>query len=150
MLCSELQLLESIARNLHVTSAFLYPIYTNRMTLKHSVSLAICILKVRILLLSCSLFTSVYNNYNYAYRDQYKTQYEQQLQSELRHMSASTQDEVEKLRATTRAMYEMESRTLRESRDVALAERDKALSEHSDLQKRYHQLNEQLVTVCST
>ena len=81
--------------------------------------------------------------FTYAYRDQYKTQYEQQLQSELRHMSASTQDEVEKLRATTRAMYEMESRTLRESRDVALAERDKALSEHSDLQKRYHQLNEQ-------
>ena len=108
------------------------------MTLKHSVSLAICILQ-----LSFSLITSVYNNCNYAYRDQYKTQYEQQLQSELRHMSASTQDEVEKLRATTRAMYEMESRTLRESRDVALAERDKALSEHSDLQKRYHQLNEQ-------
>ena len=88
--------------------------------------------------------------YTYAYRDQYKTQYEQQLQSELRHMSASTQDEVEKLRATTRAMYEMESRTLRESRDVALAERDKALSEHSDLQKRYHQLNEQWVTVYYT
>ena len=75
-------------------------------------------------------------------RDQYKTQYEQQLQAELRHMSASTQEEVEKLRATTKAMYEMESRTLKESRDVALAERDKALSQEADLQTRYHQLND--------
>lgn len=75
-------------------------------------------------------------------RDQYKTQYEQQLQADLRQMSASTQDEVEKLRATTRAMYEMESRTLREGRDIALSERDKAINQEAESQAKYQQLNE--------
>lgn len=58
-------------------------------------------------------------------------------------MSVSTQDEVEKLRATTKAMYEMESRTLREGRDIALAERDKAVTQEAELQTKYHQLNDQ-------
>lgn len=80
-------------------------------------------------------------------RDRYKSQYEQQLQAELRQMSASTQDEVEKLRSTTRAMYEMESRTLRESRDMALTDRDKAISQEAETQAKYQQLNELLVNL---
>lgn len=78
-------------------------------------------------------------------RDQYKSQYEQQLQAELRHMSTSTQEEVERLRATTRAMYEMESRSLKESRDTAITERDRALAQEAELQTRYHELNDKYV-----
>ena len=77
------------------------------------------------------------------YRDQYKVQYEQQLQAELKQMSVSTQDEVEKLRATTKSMYEMEARTLRDSRDTAVTERDRAVAQEAELQSRYHQLNDQ-------
>jgi len=60
-------------------------------------------------------------------------------------MSASTQEEVEKLRSTTKAMYEMEARSLRESRDMAIAERDKALAQEADLQTKYHKLNDESV-----
>ncbi|XP_067948432.1 progesterone-induced-blocking factor 1-like isoform X2 [Watersipora subatra] len=76
-------------------------------------------------------------------RDQYKVQYEQQLQVELRQMSASTQEEVEKLRCITKAMYEVESRALKESRDTAITERDRAVAQEAELKTRYQKLSDQ-------
>lgn len=78
-----------------------------------------------------------------ASRDHYKSEYETKLREELENIRLKTSQEIDSLQRTSREMYERENRNLREARDSAVLERDRAVAAERDTQSRYDQLLEQ-------
>ncbi|NXG66359.1 PIBF1 factor, partial [Hemiprocne comata] len=78
-----------------------------------------------------------------ASRDHYKTEYEMKLQEELEHIRLKTNQEIEQLRSASKEMYERENRNLREARDNAVAEKERAVVAEKDALRKYDQLLEQ-------
>uniref|UniRef100_A0A3Q3KDL0 Progesterone immunomodulatory binding factor 1 n=1 Tax=Monopterus albus TaxID=43700 RepID=A0A3Q3KDL0_MONAL len=76
-------------------------------------------------------------------RDHYKSEYETKLREELENIKLKTSQEIENLQRASREMYERENRNLREARDNAVLEKDRALAAERDSQSRYDQLLEQ-------
>ncbi|KAM6916115.1 progesterone-induced-blocking factor 1 [Xenentodon cancila] len=76
-------------------------------------------------------------------RDHYKSEYENKLREELENIRLKTSQEIGNLQRTSREMYERENRNLREARDNAVLEKDRAVSAERDTQSRYDQLLEQ-------
>ncbi|NXM77062.1 PIBF1 factor, partial [Serilophus lunatus] len=75
--------------------------------------------------------------------DHYKTEYEKRLQEELEQIRLKTSQEIEQLRGTSKEMYERENRNLREARDNAVAEKERAVAAEKDALRKYDQLLEQ-------
>uniref|UniRef100_A0A3B3DBV3 Progesterone immunomodulatory binding factor 1 n=1 Tax=Oryzias melastigma TaxID=30732 RepID=A0A3B3DBV3_ORYME len=78
-----------------------------------------------------------------ASRDHYKSEYENKLREELENIRLKTSHEIDNLQRTSREMYERENRSLREARDNAVLEKDRAVAAERDTQSRYDQLLEQ-------
>uniref|UniRef100_A0A3B4V170 Progesterone immunomodulatory binding factor 1 n=1 Tax=Seriola dumerili TaxID=41447 RepID=A0A3B4V170_SERDU len=78
-----------------------------------------------------------------ASRDYYKSEYETKLREELENIRLKTSQEIDNLQRTSREMYERENRNLREARDNAVLEKDRAVASERDTQSRYDQLLEQ-------
>uniref|UniRef100_A0A8C6U6U0 Progesterone immunomodulatory binding factor 1 n=1 Tax=Neogobius melanostomus TaxID=47308 RepID=A0A8C6U6U0_9GOBI len=78
-----------------------------------------------------------------ASRDHYKSEYETRLREELENIRLKTGLEIENLQRASREMYERENRNLREARDIAVLEKDRAMAAERDTQSRYDQLLEQ-------
>ncbi|NXW35429.1 PIBF1 factor, partial [Phaetusa simplex] len=78
-----------------------------------------------------------------ASRDHYKTEYEKKLHEELEQIRLKTNQEIEQLRSTSKEMYERENRNLREARDNAVAEKERAVIAEKDALRKYDQLLEQ-------
>uniref|UniRef100_A0A8D0AN16 Progesterone immunomodulatory binding factor 1 n=1 Tax=Sander lucioperca TaxID=283035 RepID=A0A8D0AN16_SANLU len=78
-----------------------------------------------------------------ASRDHYKSEYETKLRDELENIRLKTSQEIDNLQRTSREMYERENRNLREARDNAVLEKDRAAAAERDTQSRYDQLLEQ-------
>uniref|UniRef100_UPI003AAAC633 progesterone-induced-blocking factor 1 n=1 Tax=Centroberyx gerrardi TaxID=166262 RepID=UPI003AAAC633 len=78
-----------------------------------------------------------------ASRDHYKSEYENKLREELENIRLKTSQEIGNLQRTSREMYERENRNLREARDNAVLEKDRAVAAERDTQSRYDQLLEQ-------
>ncbi|KAJ0004678.1 hypothetical protein NQD34_010892 [Periophthalmus magnuspinnatus] len=76
-------------------------------------------------------------------RDHYKSEYEAKLREELENIRLKTGQEIDSLQRASREMYERENRNLREARDIAVLERDRAMAAERDTQSRYDQLLEQ-------
>ncbi|NWR73830.1 PIBF1 factor, partial [Centropus unirufus] len=76
-------------------------------------------------------------------RDHYKLEYEKRLHEELEQLRLKTNQEIEQLRSTSKEMYERENRNLREARDNAVAEKERAVSAEKDALRKYDQLLEQ-------
>ncbi|KAK3511111.1 hypothetical protein QTP70_031458 [Hemibagrus guttatus] len=79
-----------------------------------------------------------------ASRDHYKTEYENKLRDELEHIRVKTSQEIESLQRTSKELYERENRNLREARDNAVLEKERAAGAEREAQTRYDQLLEQL------
>ncbi|BFZ15223.1 hypothetical protein BsWGS_18261 [Bradybaena similaris] len=75
-----------------------------------------------------------------ASRDQYKSEYENKLREELEQIRVRTNGEIDRLRTSTREMYERENRSLREARDLALSERDRSQETEREMNTKYEQL----------
>ncbi|NXF74640.1 PIBF1 factor, partial [Sclerurus mexicanus] len=75
--------------------------------------------------------------------DHYKTEYEKRLHEELEQIRLKTNQEIEQLRSTSKEMYERENRNLREARDNAVAEKERAVIAEKDALRKYDQLLEQ-------
>ncbi|KAK7166160.1 hypothetical protein R3I93_006055 [Phoxinus phoxinus] len=78
-----------------------------------------------------------------ASRDHYKTEYENKLRDELERIRMKTSHEIESLQRASKEMYERENRNLRETRDNAVIEKDRALNAERDSQAKYDQLLDQ-------
>lgn len=78
-----------------------------------------------------------------ASRDHYKTEFEKRLQEELEQIRLKTNQEIEQLRSASKEMYERENRNLREARDNAVAEKERAVTAERDALRKYDQLLEQ-------
>ncbi|XP_027700312.1 progesterone-induced-blocking factor 1 isoform X2 [Vombatus ursinus] len=76
-------------------------------------------------------------------RDLYKTEYENKLRDELEQIKFKMNQEIEHLRSTSKEMYERENRNLREARDNALAEKERASMAEKDALEKHDQLLEQ-------
>ncbi|XP_019507695.1 PREDICTED: progesterone-induced-blocking factor 1 isoform X2 [Hipposideros armiger] len=73
-------------------------------------------------------------------RDHYKTEYENKLCDELERIKLKTNQEIDQLRSASREMYERENRNLREARDNAVAERERAVMAEKDAVEKHNQL----------
>ncbi|XP_073699086.1 progesterone-induced-blocking factor 1 [Garra rufa] len=78
-----------------------------------------------------------------ASRDHYKTEYENKLRDELERIRMKTSHEIESLQRASKEMYERENRILRETRDNAVIEKDRALNAERDAQAKHDQLLDQ-------
>ncbi|KAM4905105.1 LOW QUALITY PROTEIN: progesterone-induced-blocking factor 1 [Sylvia borin] len=78
-----------------------------------------------------------------ASRDHHKAEYERRLHEELERIRLKTNQEIEQLRSTSKEMYERENRNLREARDNAVAEKERAITAEKDSLRKYDQLLEQ-------
>ncbi|KAM9021576.1 progesterone-induced-blocking factor 1 isoform 2-T2 [Ara ararauna] len=78
-----------------------------------------------------------------ASRDHYKTEYEKRLHEELEQIRLKTNQEIEQLRSASKEMYERENRNLREARDNAIAEKERAVIAEKDALRKHDQLLEQ-------
>uniref|UniRef100_A0A674HLY4 Progesterone immunomodulatory binding factor 1 n=1 Tax=Taeniopygia guttata TaxID=59729 RepID=A0A674HLY4_TAEGU len=76
-------------------------------------------------------------------RDHYKAEYEKRLHEELEQIRLKTNQEIEQLRSTSKEMYERENRNLREARDNAVAEKERAITAEKESLRKYDQLLEQ-------
>ncbi|XP_053869325.1 progesterone-induced-blocking factor 1 [Malaclemys terrapin pileata] len=76
-------------------------------------------------------------------RDHYKTEYENKLRDELEQIRLKTNQEIEQLRSTSKEMYERENRNLREARDNAVVEKERAVAAEKDALGKYEHLLEQ-------
>ncbi|KAM9845820.1 progesterone-induced-blocking factor 1-like [Aulostomus maculatus] len=85
---------------------------------------------------------NVYEKY-VASRDHDRMEYENKLRDELQNIRMKNSQEIENLQRTSREIYERESRNLREARDNAVLERDRAREAETHAQSRYNQLLEQ-------
>ncbi|NWX28199.1 PIBF1 factor, partial [Notiomystis cincta] len=75
--------------------------------------------------------------------DHYKAEYEKKLHEELEQIRLKTNQEIEQLRIASKEMYERENRNLREARDNAVAEKERAVIAEKDSLRKYDQLLEQ-------
>ncbi|XP_025087793.1 progesterone-induced-blocking factor 1-like [Pomacea canaliculata] len=75
-----------------------------------------------------------------ASRDQYKSEYENKLREELEQIRIRTNTEIDRLRTSTREMYERENRNLREARDMAINEREQAQATERETKAKYEQM----------
>ncbi|KAK3708618.1 hypothetical protein QZH41_009379, partial [Actinostola sp. cb2023] len=73
-------------------------------------------------------------------REQYKSEYEMKLNEELNNIGFKTNTELDKIRNNTRDMYERENKSLKEARDNALIEKDRARHSEKEVTTRYDQL----------
>ncbi|NXY29420.1 PIBF1 factor, partial [Pomatorhinus ruficollis] len=73
----------------------------------------------------------------------HKAEYEKRLHEELEQIRLKTNQEIEQLRSTSKEMYERENRNLREARDNAVAEKERAVIAEKDSLRKYDQLLEQ-------
>ncbi|KAK3100601.1 hypothetical protein FSP39_022354 [Pinctada imbricata] len=73
-------------------------------------------------------------------RDQYKTEYENKLREELEGIRTKTNSEIDRLRTSTKEMYERENRNLREARDIAVSERERAVATERETTTKYESL----------
>ncbi|XP_032170338.1 progesterone-induced-blocking factor 1 isoform X3 [Mustela erminea] len=73
-------------------------------------------------------------------RDHYKTEYENKLHNELEQIRLKTNQEIDQLRSASREMYERENRNLREARDNAVVEKDRAVMAEKDALEKHDQL----------
>ncbi|XP_059540804.1 progesterone-induced-blocking factor 1 isoform X2 [Myotis daubentonii] len=73
-------------------------------------------------------------------RDHYKAEYENKLHDELEQIKLKTNQEIDQLRNASKEMYERENRNLREARDNALAEKDRAVMAEKDALEKHNQL----------
>lgn len=73
-------------------------------------------------------------------REQYKSEYEIKLREELDSLGIKTNTELERIRTDTRDMHERENKSLREARDNALHEKDRAQNAEKEVTARYDQL----------
>ncbi|NXI26443.1 PIBF1 factor, partial [Sterrhoptilus dennistouni] len=73
----------------------------------------------------------------------HKAEYEKRLHEELEQIRLKTNQEIEQLRSTSKEMYERENRNLREARDNAVAEKERAVTAEKDSLRKYDQLLEQ-------
>ncbi|TRY54366.1 hypothetical protein DNTS_011129 [Danionella cerebrum] len=78
-----------------------------------------------------------------ASRDHYKTEYENKLCEELERIAMKTSHEIESLQRASKEMYERENRNLRETRDNAIIEKDRALNAERVSQDKHDQLLDQ-------
>ncbi|KAA0722223.1 Progesterone-induced-blocking factor 1 [Triplophysa tibetana] len=78
-----------------------------------------------------------------ASRDHYKTEYENKLRDDLEQIRLKTSHEIESLQKASKEMYERENRNLRETRDNAVIEKERALNAERDAQTKYDQLLDQ-------
>ncbi|KAM9567165.1 progesterone-induced-blocking factor 1 isoform 2-T2 [Guaruba guarouba] len=78
-----------------------------------------------------------------ASRDHYKTEYEKRLHEELEQIRLKTNQEIEQLRSASKEMYERENRNLREARDNAIAEKERAVIAEKDALRKHDKLLEQ-------
>ncbi|XP_067841596.1 progesterone-induced-blocking factor 1 [Heptranchias perlo] len=76
-------------------------------------------------------------------RDHYKNEYEDKLRHELEQIRVKTDQEIEHLRSGSKEMYERENRNLRDARDNAVAEKDRAVEAEKDALAKYDQFQEQ-------
>ncbi|XP_017744917.1 PREDICTED: progesterone-induced-blocking factor 1, partial [Rhinopithecus bieti] len=89
---------------------------------------------------------SIFRNYKILYlivkffRDHYKTEYENKLHDELEQIRLKTNQEIDQLRNASREMYERENRNLREARDNAVAEKERAVMAEKDALEKHDQL----------
>ncbi len=74
------------------------------------------------------------------YRDQYKTEYEAKLREEMELIRTRTNSEIDRLKSSTKEMYERENRSLREARDMSMSERDRALASEKEAISKYENL----------
>uniref|UniRef100_A0A2K5LPQ8 Progesterone immunomodulatory binding factor 1 n=1 Tax=Cercocebus atys TaxID=9531 RepID=A0A2K5LPQ8_CERAT len=75
-----------------------------------------------------------------ASRDHYKTEYENKLHDELEQIRLKTNQEIDQLRNASREMYERENRNLREARDNAVTEKERAVMAEKDALEKHDQL----------
>ncbi|CAB4001470.1 progesterone-induced-blocking factor 1-like [Paramuricea clavata] len=73
-------------------------------------------------------------------REKYKSEYEMKLRDELDVITTKTNTELDKIKNNTKEMYERENRNLREARDNALAEKDRAVHAEQQMTSRYEQV----------
>ncbi|KAI1899591.1 hypothetical protein AGOR_G00063370 [Albula goreensis] len=78
-----------------------------------------------------------------ASRDHYKTEYENKLRDELEQIRLKTNHEIDNLQRTSKEMYERENRNLREAKDNAFVEKDRAVTAEKQAIAKYDQLLEQ-------
>jgi progesterone-induced-blocking factor 1 len=68
-----------------------------------------------------------------------KSDYETRLQQELETLRVKTNSEIDQIKVQTREMYERENRVLSQSRDGAMADRDRAVNKQKELEEKYEQ-----------
>lgn len=73
-------------------------------------------------------------------RDQYKSDYEEKLKRQLEDLRIRNDVEIDRLKTSTRELYERENRMLREARDNAIMEKDRALATEKETYTKYEQL----------
>ncbi|XP_075706368.1 progesterone-induced-blocking factor 1 isoform X2 [Rhinoderma darwinii] len=78
-----------------------------------------------------------------ASRDHYKTEYENKLRDELEQIRLKTNHEIEQLRGASKEMYERENRNLREAKDNAISEKERAVTAEREALAKYDQILEQ-------
>lgn len=74
----------------------------------------------------------------------YKNEYDTKLSQELEKLNSKTQFEFEKLRANTTEFYERENRALKEARDIALRDKERAEVNERELNKKCNDLLNEL------
>ncbi|XP_073470357.1 progesterone-induced-blocking factor 1 isoform X1 [Aquarana catesbeiana] len=78
-----------------------------------------------------------------ASRDHYKTEYENKLRNELEQIRLKTNQEIDQLRGASKEMYERENRNLREAKDNAIAEKERAVAAEREALAKSDQILEQ-------
>ena len=77
-------------------------------------------------------------------REQYKSEYENKLREELEQIRVTTNSEIDRLRTSSREMYERENRNLREARDMAISEKERAQIAERETHAKYEQILQEL------
>lgn len=80
-------------------------------------------------------------------RDSYKNEYELKLNQELCDLKHKTNQEIEKLRDSTKEFYEREIRNLRESKEVLVQEREKNELSSKEISIKYQEAVNELRVV---
>eukprot|EP01135_Chromosphaera_perkinsii_P005455 Nk52_evm4s352 gene=Nk52_evmTU4s352 len=70
-------------------------------------------------------------------RDQEKQKYEQELKTEIEKLHQKTHQDLEQIRINQKDCFERELRCIRESRDLACADRDRSLIDFQELARKY-------------
>lgn len=74
-----------------------------------------------------------------AARESYKSEYESKLTTDLEELKGKTTQEIERLRASTKEFYEREIRMLKESREVAVQDKEKHELNEREINMKYQE-----------